>query len=241
MKGRIAFCFLRAYSSISFFSLPENIVVSIGLLFLFFPLLFYVHLHYAGYWTIFPSFVLPSVYFGFSFIFFLFCLLVLSDPGRIKRASEHDISKKNLSENDISKKNISENDVSVSGKIPVLNARRYCNVCRVIKGPKAHHCSTCNICIEGFDHHCPWLANCIGKSNYFLFVAFIVITTVVEILMFVIYAKILFSCKQFCHLTFFVLIFTMFTAFRSLFFVILSAYHVYLIFSNKSTIEHIFP
>ena len=35
------------------------------------------------------------------------------------------------------------------------------------------HCGSCNRCVAHFDHHCKWLNNCIGDSNYSLFVGFI--------------------------------------------------------------------
>ena len=221
MKDRVVFWVFRSCSVICSSSLPENVVVSAGLLLQSFPLLFYVHLHYAGYWEIFPFFILPLVYVGFFVIFILFCMLVLSDPGKIITTSN---------------KNTSQ-----AIEVPILNTNRYCNTCRVIKGPKTHHCSSCDMCIDGFDHHCPWLANCIGKSNYSLFMGFVLVTTIVEVLMFAIYLRIFLAWREVSHLTLFILIFTLFTGLRSLFFTLLSVYHLHLTYISKSTIEHMFP
>lgn len=45
-----------------------------------------------------------------------------------------------------------------------------CSLCKVSVMPLTKHCMQCNRCSYGFDHHCKWLNNCIGLSNYNLFV-----------------------------------------------------------------------
>jgi len=43
---------------------------------------------------------------------------------------------------------------------------RYCEKCRQIKPPRAHHCSICGRCVLRMDHHCPWVGNCVGHRSH---------------------------------------------------------------------------
>jgi DHHC palmitoyltransferase len=56
---------------------------------------------------------------------------------------------------------------------------RFCQFCNSpVSSADTKHCMKCNRCTSSFDHHCKFINNCIGKVNYKLFFAFIIVVEI---------------------------------------------------------------
>ena len=86
----------------------------------------------------------------------LYIKLIFMDPGRSKKF--------------ITIENIRQ---IMKQKEVKINLIKYCPKCLVRKAKNLRHCVICDECCEGFDHHCYWVNNCIGKKNYYYFIAFL--------------------------------------------------------------------
>ena len=53
---------------------------------------------------------------------------------------------------------------------------KFCNVCGVLRPPRASHCRETDRCIEKWDHYCPWVGTAIGRRNYRWFLLFVLST-----------------------------------------------------------------
>eukprot|EP01083_Nonionella_stella_P078783 215804_1 len=60
----------------------------------------------------------------------------------------------------------------------VINAPKYCSICKIIRPRRSKHCYQCGQCIIKYDHHCIFTANCVGADNHRLFVFYLFIQIV---------------------------------------------------------------
>ncbi|KAJ3761493.1 DHHC palmitoyltransferase-domain-containing protein [Lentinula raphanica] len=128
-----------------------------------------------------------------------------------------------------------------------LTPGRFCRICWTAKPDRTHHCSFCGRCVLKMDHHCPWLGNrCIGHRTYPAFLHFLLCITLFAIYVAVLCAHALYyafnnpyTVDEFSPVHEIALVFAgvTFTIVIGSFFV----YHLYLVSTNQTTIEHITP
>ncbi|CAO3634918.1 unnamed protein product [Cunninghamella blakesleeana] len=125
------------------------------------------------------------------------------------------------------------------------HAPRFCKTCQNYKPPRAHHCRQCGKCVLKMDHHCPWINNCVGFANYCHFIRFLFYVFIGCIYLLVLLSyrlSKLIQLQQF-HMNSLVDEYILLSI--DLFFCILvligisilSAYHIYCITTNTTTIE----
>jgi hypothetical protein len=59
------------------------------------------------------------------------------------------------------------------GRWRTPDGAKYCETCRVWRGPRASHCAACGFCVQRHDHHCPTVGTCVAQRNHASFAAFL--------------------------------------------------------------------
>ncbi|KAH9166120.1 DHHC palmitoyltransferase-domain-containing protein [Lactarius sanguifluus] len=125
---------------------------------------------------------------------------------------------------------------------------KWCRICWRPKPERAHHCSQCGRCVLKMDHHCPWMgAKCIGLRTYPSFLHFLASITLLAIYVAVICIRGLSFAFRHplaivrrnypVHMLLLSFAGCAFTLIMGSFF----GYHVYLVLTNQTTLEHISP
>ncbi|KDR82861.1 hypothetical protein GALMADRAFT_57084 [Galerina marginata CBS 339.88] len=124
---------------------------------------------------------------------------------------------------------------------------RWCRKCWAPRAERTHHCSICNRCVLKMDHHCPWIgAKCIGHRTYPAFVHFLCSISLLCLYIAVVAINALwfafqnpFVVNEFTPVHELVLAFT--GGVFSLIVGSFACYHIYLIYTNQTTLENIGP
>lgn len=102
---------------------------------------------------------------GFITSISLLVTTAFTDPGIIPRSTpEHKL--RNEHRTHVPK----TQDLNCGGRIIQL---KWCSTCEIYRPPRGFHCPICDNCVERFDHHCPWIGTCIGLRNYIYFTCFL--------------------------------------------------------------------
>ncbi|KAK9489427.1 DHHC palmitoyltransferase-domain-containing protein [Lipomyces doorenjongii] len=120
--------------------------------------------------------------------------------------------------------------------------QRYCSKCKCWKPDRTHHCSTCGTCVLRMDHHCPWFSSCIGYDNHKYFILFLIYVVGFCLVSFFASGIVLLDwIDRSEYLDTYISLNWVFLFIVSIIFgiavCIFLGYQLYLLFSNKTTIE----
>jgi hypothetical protein len=117
---------------------------------------------------------------------------------------------------------------------------KYCYTCKIFRPHLAVHCARCDECCLNFDHHCMWLKNCICKSNYKIFVSFLVVLSLLSVLIILSSALYTRFVEDLNNVELILLSVSIFVASIQLVFVgILMGFHVFLYTKGVNTYQYI--
>ncbi|EPQ50961.1 zf-DHHC-domain-containing protein [Gloeophyllum trabeum ATCC 11539] len=135
----------------------------------------------------------------------------------------------------------------IGGHDDSFSPERWCRRCQSPKPERAHHCSQCGRCVLKMDHHCAWVANkCIGHRTYPAFVHFLTSVTLLAAYITLMSGSALWFAfthpldvdeKTPIHELFIFAEGFVFSLVIGSFLI----YHIYLVSTNQTTLEHLSP
>ncbi|KAH9980081.1 DHHC palmitoyltransferase-domain-containing protein [Lactifluus volemus] len=124
---------------------------------------------------------------------------------------------------------------------------KWCRICWRPKPERAHHCSQCGRCVLKMDHHCPWLgAKCIGFRTYPSFLHFLASVTLLSAYIAAICIRgLVFAFTHPLAINEITPVHMLLLSFAGCAFALVIGsfliYHIYLVLTNQTTLEHISP
>ncbi|CAG9335826.1 unnamed protein product [Blepharisma stoltei] len=117
----------------------------------------------------------------------------------------------------------------------LISKSSFCNKCDRNRPPRAHHCRICNRCILRMDHHCPWIGNCVGFHNYRYFIQFLIYACIGSTIAGVCCGWLAIKENEFTSTA--NIIGACGGIFIGLTLTLLSGFHLWLLFTNRTTLE----
>jgi len=124
---------------------------------------------------------------------------------------------------------------------------RWCRICWRPKPERAHHCSQCGRCILKMDHHCPWMGGkCIGFRTYPSFLHFLAAVTLLAAYVATVCIRgLVFAFSNPLAINEMTPVHMLLLSFAGCVFTLVMGsflgYHIYLVLTNQTTLEHISP
>lgn len=121
---------------------------------------------------------------------------------------------------------------------------RWCRKCWAPKPERTHHCSTCGRCVLKMDHHCPWIGSkCVGHRTYPAFLHFLGSITLLALYIAVLsLSSLTFAFQHPLSIDEVTPVHELFLAAYGLIFAFVIGsflcYHIYLVATNQTTLEH---
>jgi palmitoyltransferase ZDHHC9/14/18 len=197
--------------------------------------------YYEGTKEFYPVVLLPTLYVIAVSLCFITSFM---DPGIIPRPDIFHSESREWNP-DLAPQQYMEMNLNIGGTMKNL---KFCPTCKIFRPPRSFHCRLCDNCVERFDHHCPWLGTCIGRRNYGYFGRFLIILFALAVsVMYISLDYLFWAYKNEYNKNWKKLVKTDYvTTFLSLFYIIsvmfiisLSAFHLRLLLSGKTTAEQL--